>query len=527
MTTREAIRALNQRGYSQRKIARELGIHRKTVGRYLAPAESAESAEPPDGPKCTTLSPGSEARKTGCGQGPKGSKCTTPSPGSEAVEGPGSPAPGTGQRSACEPYREFIEGKLAEGLHGKRIWQDLVDERGYQHGYPSVKRFVRKLKAREPQRVWRLECLPGEEAQIDYGTLWVRVGGKRRKIHVLRVTLSHSRKGYTEAMPRQDTESFVRGIENALRHFGGVPRLLVLDNLKAGVLKPDYYDPELNPKFAAFCEHYEVTALPTRPRTPEHKGKVESNIRYVKESALKGREFDALGALNAHLREWERGVADKRIHGTTRKQVGAHFAEAEKPALKVLPPDLFPSFVEAKRRVHRDSYIEFEKAYYEVPAEYIGRELWVRGDGRMVQIFNLRMEQVAVHVKLEAGQFTKVLGCGGVPASVEQSLRHWRRRAAEVGPDTGLWAKGLVERRGAAAMRVLMGLIHKLLPRHGKERVERACGQARLHGQYRLRELQDWLERPGEQQAFSFLSEHEVIREMDDYGRIVGFEQGN
>jgi transposase InsO family protein len=372
-----------------------------------------------------------------------------------------------------------------------------------------------------------MECEPGEEAQVDYGTVWTRIGGRKRKIHVLRVTLSHSRKGYTEAMPRQDTESFVRGIENALRHFGGVPQLLVLDNLKAGVLKADCYDPQLNPKFESFCRHYGMSALPTRPRTPQHKGKVESNIRYVRESAVRGKEFAALGGLNAHLREWERTVADRRIHGTTRKQVGAHFQEVEKPALLALPPDLFASFVEARRRVHRDSHVEFEKAYYDVPPEYIGRELWVRGDGRLVHLFNLRMEQVAVHAKLEAGCFSKALGCGGAATSVRESLRLWTRRVAEIGPEAGLWAKVLVDRREATALRVLMGLFHQLLPRHGKEALERACAQARQHGQYRLRDLKDWLERPGQQEAFSFLSEHEVIRDLGEYGRIAGFEENN
>ena len=490
MTTREAIRALRKRGYSRRKIARELGVHRNTVGNYL------------------DLEDGGGV-----------SKCTTPSPGSEESGGRA--------RSACEAYREIVEGKLEAGLDGKRIWQDLVDEHGFGHGYQSVKRFVGKLRARAPRRVWRMECEPGEEAQVDYGTLWTRIGGKKRKIHVLRAVLSHSRKGYTEAMPRQDTESFVRGLENALRHFGGAPQLLVLDNLKAGVLKPDIYDAQLNPKFAAFCEHYGVTALPTRPRTPEHKGKVESNIRYVKNSAVKAREFESLAGLNTHLRHWERHIADKRIHGTTRKQVGSHFAEIERAALAPLPPDLFPSFVEARRRVHRDSYVEFERAYYEVPDEYIGRDVWVRCDGRLVHLFNLRMEQIAVHAQLEAGRFTKALGCAGTARNVRQSLGFWSQRAAELGPETGQWAEALVEVRKAAGLRVLMGLIHQLLPRHGKEAIERACAQARLHGQYRLSDLKDWLERPGDQQAFSFLSEHEVIRDLADYGKLAGFENNN
>jgi hypothetical protein len=362
---------------------------------------------------------------------------------------------------------------------------------------------------------------------VDYGTIWLRVGGRKRKVHLLRVVLSHSRKGYTEAMPRQDTESFIRAIENAFRHFGGVPEILVLDNLKAGVLKPDLYDPELNPKFASFCEHYGVSAMPTRPRTPQHKGKIERGVGYVKDSALKGREFGAFAGVNVHLRDWEARVADKRIHGTTRKQVGAHFELNEQGALRPLPDELFPSFVEGARRVHRDSYVAFENAYYEVPEEYIGRQVWVRHDGRMVHIFNRGMEQVAVHAKLEPGQFSRVLGCDGVPGSVRDSLRRWTGRAAEIDPEAGRWAEALVARRGAAGLRVLMGLINQLVPHYENEALGRACAQARLHGQYRLADLRDWLERPAAQQAFSFLSEHEVIRDMADYGHVAGFEQGN
>jgi hypothetical protein len=133
-----------------------------------------------------------------------------------------------------------------------------------------------------------------------------------------------------------------------------------------------------------------------------------------------------------------------------------------------------------------------------------------------------------VHAKLEAGKFSKVLGASGATtAGVAQDLTRWKRRAAEIGPDASLWATGVLDRRGAAGLRVLMGLAQGLVKRHGRDRVERACGQARLHGQYRLRDLRNWLEDPGQQQAFSFLSEHEVIRDLADYGRIAGFEHGN
>jgi len=386
---------------------------------------------------------------------------------------------------------------------------------------------VARLKVKAPERVWRMECEPGEEAQADYGTVWQQVGGKKRKLHVLRMVLSHSRKGYTEAMPRQDTESFIRGLENAFRSFGGVPRMLVIDNLKAGVLRADFFDPDLNPKFAAFCRHYGVTCLPTRPRTPQHKGKVENGVGYVQNSALKGRSFDSHAEANIHLRAWERQVADTRIHGTTRKQVVAHFEAVERQALQALPPDLFASFREEKRTVHRDAHVEFERAYYAVPPEHIGREVWVRCDGHLVQVFNLRMEPLAVHAKLDAGRFSKPLGCGGVPKSVQDSLLYWQGRAAALGPETGLWAKAVVANRKEAALRVLMALVQHVAPRHGRDALERASARARLHGRHRLRDLKLWLEQPDAQQSFGFLGEHELIRDPADYGRLVGFEQGN
>ena len=229
MTTKEAIRALKKRGYSKRKIARELGIHRNTVGKYLKessePSSISEAAEDSDGAsKCTISTTGSEVDL-----GPDesiSSRSQSPQSSREV-----------GRQSYCEPFREIIVAKLEGQLHAARIWQDLVDEHAFEHSYESVKRFVAKLKARDPKRVWRMECEPGEEAQVDYATAWVNLAGKRKKIHLLRVTLSHSRKGYTEAMPRQDTESFIRGIENAFRHLGGVPRMLVLDYVPGNIIE--------------------------------------------------------------------------------------------------------------------------------------------------------------------------------------------------------------------------------------------------------------------------------------------------
>ena len=194
------IYSLHGRGWSRRRIARELGIDRETVGRYLLLAKPAISTTGVEG--------------TG-----------------EAKPAISTAGKGTGRKSQCEPLAEAIMAKVEVGLSAQRIYQDLVEESGFTDSYQSVKRFVRKLRSIQPERVWRLECQPGEELQLDFG-LGAPIDdsqGKTRRSWVLRLVLSYSRKGYSEAVSRQDTETFLRCLENGLRSFGGVPLLLNLD----------------------------------------------------------------------------------------------------------------------------------------------------------------------------------------------------------------------------------------------------------------------------------------------------------
>jgi hypothetical protein len=191
------------------------------------------------------------------------------------------------------------------------------------------------------------------------------------------------------------------GLENAFAHFGGVPRRLVIDNLKAAVARSDWYDPEIHPKLQSFARRYGTAFLPTKPYTPRHKGKVESGVKYVKRNALAGRTFKSLVEQNDFLLDWETRIADTRIHGTTKKQVAKLFEESERGALLPLPVERFPFFHEARRSVYRDGHVEVDKAFCSVPPEFVGRRLWVRWDSRLVRVFNHRWEQVAVHAKAE------------------------------------------------------------------------------------------------------------------------------
>jgi transposase len=415
--------------------------------------------------------------------------------------------------------------KFAQGLSAKRIHQDLIAEKNFTGCYDSVKRFVRRLGITHPLPFRRMECAPGEEAQVDFGTGAPIIGpdGKRRKTYVFRIVLSHSRKGYSEATFRQTTEDFFRALENAFVHFGGVPKTLVIDNLKAAVVHPDWFDPVLTPKVQSFCQHYGTVILPTKPYTPRHKGKIEAGVKYVKNNALKARCFDTLEAQNEFLHDWETRIADTRIHGTTKRHVRTVFDTSERPALLPVPRDRFADFRESRRKVNRDGHVEVARAYYSVPPEYLARELWVRWDTRLVRIFNQRWEQIAVHARHEPGQFSTNLAhlAPEKISGVERGAKYLLDKVGCVGPQTRQWSEAMLQARGIEGTRVLQGLV-ALTRKHAADDLERACATALAHGCFRLRSVRELLKRNvAQQQTFEFLSEHPVIRPLEDYASVV------
>ena len=495
VSLQHSITTLAAHGWSHRRIARELGIHRETVGRHLRLA----------GSKPATVLSGAEPDLA--------AKPAIPLTGCLAA----------GRQSLCVPLQAVIESAVQAGLSAQRIYQDLICDHGFTGGYHSVQRFVRQLLQTQPVPFVRMEVEPGQEAQVDFGQgAWVLVEGKRRRPHLFRIVLSHSRKGYSEVAWRQTTESFIRCLENAFRYFGGVARTLIIDNLRAAVTRADWYDPELNVKVSEFCRHYGTVMLPTRPAMPRHKGKIESGINYGQENALKGRSFESLSAQNLFLSDWEGGVADTRIHGTTRQQVGKVFNEVERSKLLPLPAGLFPVFEEAPRTVHRDGYVELQRAYYSVPPEYVGRQVWVRWESRLVRVFNQRREVVAVHAQAEPGKFTTDPNHLHSPYRrlIQQSLDHLLDRARLIGAHTGSWAEAMVQQRGPIGTRVLHGLL-SLAGKHPAAALERASQKALHHGAWRLRDLRTLLEQAGPTPQLDFLETHPLIRSLDAYQQCV------
>ena len=498
----QAIHSLRATGMSERRIAKTLAISRKAVRRHLRPSGSKDTKAP-------------------IGEAPTGSpdsKDTKAPTGSDQAKGERS-------RSLCGVFEAVILAKLDQGLTAQRIHQDLQDEHGFTGKYSSVRRFVQRLTERSELPFRRIEVDPGHEMQVDYGqgARCKDHEGKYSKTHVFRLVLSYSRKGYSEAVRRLTTESFIRSLENAFWALGGVPKVVVFDNAKSVVTQADWYDPELNPKIVEFCRHYNTTLLPTKPATPRHKGKVERGVDYVQENGLRGRTFDSLHAQNEHLRQWEQNTADTRIHGTTKKHVGQLFQTVERAALGPLPRERFPFYEEGKRRVSRDGHIEVKRSYYSAPPEYLARDVWVRWNDQVVRILNHRFEQIALHCRKEPGQFSTLhehLASEKIN-SVERGAAYLLGKVRFLGPYSLRWAEAALQEHGIRGMRIIQGLL-ALTGKYESAAIETACDTAWRSRAFRYRVVKQLLERRiATQQTMEFIESHPVIRPLSEYGEFL------
>ena len=325
---KSTIITLLKNGISQREVSRKTSIDRKTIRKYgngrgpFSRNGDLDSKSPTEGEVATGLD---------CIT----SQNTPPWPPGNSVFREERRAIPLHARSACEPHREWIEDQVRLGRNAVSIYQDLVERFGFTNKYNSVKRFVRGLKKEDPKQFDRLEFLPGEEAQVDYGTgaKTLHLTGKYRKPRLFVMTLKYSRRSFRKVVWKSSKETWAKLHEEAFRYFGGCTQYVVLDNLKEGVIKPDIYEPELNAVYAAMLDHYGVVADPARVRDPNRKGTVENAIQHTQDTALKGRTFESIERQNEWLMHWEETWAAQRIHGRTKRQVEEMFQE-EKPYLK-------------------------------------------------------------------------------------------------------------------------------------------------------------------------------------------------
>ena len=491
MAERQRIQALLELGWSYRRIQRATGVRRETVSGYDRKRDS----------KPANLSTGSGVL-----------------PGRTANLPPG-------PQSAAEPYREFIEAAVAKGLSAQRIWQDLREDYGYGHAYASVKRYVRRVKRAHPEVADVMEHPPGQEAQVDFfqgpPTLHEE-SGRWRRPWVFRMTLSCSRHSYEVPLWGQDRTSFIRAHEQAFLSFGAVPRVVRHDNLKAAVVRACLYDPDVSELYAAFARHWGFVPLPGRPRHPQEQGIAERSGGYVKDNALKGRRFGSLGELAAFLERWNRTIARLRIHGTTRKQVYAHFLEVDRPALQPLPEQRFSLFEVSTRVVHPDGHVQVGGAFYSVPHHLVGQEVKVHWDSNLVRVYGSG-RCVAVHSRTSAGLFATQgeHRPAHKPARQEAYEATLLAKAAHIGPQALAWAQAAGVERGVRAYRLLQGMV-SLTRSHPKEQVNWACGVALEHGVFRYAVLQRLVSRESSQAPTpQLLQQHPLIRDLNEYTQEV------
>lgn len=423
--------------------------------------------------------------------------------------------------SSCEPYRELIELGWQRGRNAMAIWQDLVTEYGYAHSYQSVRRFVNKLHPNVvPQARAVIITAPGEEAQVDYGTgPWVRdpESGKYRRTRLFVMTLGYSRKCVRLLVFRSSARVWAELHEKAFRRLGGSVRVVVLDNLKEGVLKPDIYDPTLNPLYRDVLAHYGAVALPCRVNDPDRKGKVEAGVGHAKKTPLKGQRFESLAAAQAYLDHWETRWADTRIHGTTKRQVAAMFAE-ERPHLLPLPLEPFRFYEYGQRVVNLDGCVEVAAAYYSAPPGWIGRRVPVQWDGLYVRLLHPQTGQLLrEHLRQKRGwhRIQEEDRSPRTPPSTLQLLT----RASHAGSSIGKLCQAIHQRQGQVGVRRILGVL-ALAKRFGPAVVEEACAAALELGVYEYHFVRRYLERQPSL-PLTLQQVDPLIRELQQYREVI------
>jgi transposase len=454
MDIREILRRL-RKGQSNRAVARALGIDRKTVGRYHQWAAEQQLLQGP-------LPPLSELHQL-----VKETLNTTPPPQNV---------------SSVERYREQVEKLRQAGVEMAAIHERLK-ERGYTGSYSAVYRFVRNLEPFEPDVTVRVETRPGEEAQVDFGFAGWMIDpdtGELRKTWAFVMTLSWSRHQYVEFVFDQKVETWLRCHRNAFAFFGGVPEGVRIDNLKAGIVRACWEEPEAQQGYRECAEHYDFLITPCYPRKPEHKGKVEQGgVHYVKRNFLGGRKPTTITQANRDVRRWVETTAGLRIHGTTKEKPLERF-EAERTVLKPLPGVPYDLAIWKQVKLHRDCYVVFEQAYYSAPFRLVGQLLWVRGGTQSVQIYTGDYQLVATHTRaLKPGQ--RLTNLDHLPThkmpGVTLTREGCRLRAQEIGPATHEVVESMLTHRPEDRLR-MAGRLLRLGERFGTKRLEAACARA-------------------------------------------------
>lgn len=458
-------------GQSERAVARDLAISRPTVHKYKVLAKKEgfldKEHELPDVGRLV------------------------------AVLGPAPQPPKT--PSTLEAYGGVIERMLDQGIEMVAMWQRLREDYGYPGSYSSVRRFVHRLRPVDvsQEAVIRVHTEPGEEMQVDFGSvgkLWDPLTGCLRMAYAFVATLCYSRHQYAELVFDQKVTTWIRLHRHALEHFGGIPRRVKPDNLKAAVIQAFVYDPVVGEAYRRMALHYGFLISPATPGEPQQKGKVENGIHYVERNFMAGQQFADIQCANQRLHQWVMQVAGLREHGTTHKAPLYLFEEYERPALQALPETPFVLLEIRPVKVHQDCHVTIDGSYYSVPYIWVGKSLEAYIHESMVEIY-AGQELVSSHVKLhQKGQWsTRLDDYPPFKAAYLIQTPHYCRQAAQrLGPATLQVVEHLLADRPLDRLRSVQAIL-RLENSVGGKRLEAACARAVYFGDLRYRRIKDIL----------------------------------
>ncbi|GAA1238038.1 IS21 family transposase [Streptomyces rhizosphaericus] len=449
-------------GRSKSQVSASLGVDRKTIRKYLAPAEKAGIT--PGGP------PMSEADWA------KLLKSWFPELTSRKLN--------QVRWGEIEPHRDYVK-ELLKTTTVTTIHQRLRDEGKLTVSLTTFRRWVHENlpdeAARSKVTVLRDDIEPGSEAQIDYGFLgqWINpTSGKRHRIWAFVMVLPASRHMFVRPVTHMDQHAWTLAHAEAFRFFGGVPRRLVPDNLKTGVDKPDLYDPKINRSYAELASHYGTLVDPARASKPKDKPRVERPMPYVRDSFWSGRTFTSLEHMQAEALLWATNVAGQRqcrpLDGAKPLSV---FEAVEAPAMLPLPEEPFVLARWSQATVGPDIHIKVGRTLYSVPWKLIGRRVDVRSTATMVQVFH-DGELVKTHAALEQGKRTDKNDYPPEKIAFQMRTPIWcRGQASQVGDACREVIDQLLEVNALYRLRAAQGVLG-LRKKYGDARLEAACTKA-------------------------------------------------
>jgi transposase len=450
-------------GRSKAAVADSLGVDRKTVRKYVAPAEAAGMT--PGGPPVPAEVWAARVREW--------------FPELVAPE----------LRSATFAELARFHEQIKRGLKtntASTVWRRLRDEHGVAASLASFRRYIHVALPEEAARaavtVRKDDPPAGDEAQIDYGYLgaWTDpTSGRGRRVWAFVMVLAASRHMFVRPLVAATLAAWIDAHVAAFAFFGGVPARLVCDNLKAGVVKPDLYDPKLNRTYAELAAHYGTLIDPARSRKPKDKPRVERPMSYIRDSFFVGRDFASLPAMQDAAVVWCRGVAGRRSHrGLGGAAPLAIFDAVEADALGPLPARAFQMATWSTPKVAADSHITVAGALYSVPWRLIGRRVDVRATDRLVECF-VAGELVKTHTRVGKGR--RSTDWGDYPpekvAFLQRTPAWCRHRGAQIGAATSELVNGLLAGQALHHLRAAQGVLG-LVDRYGPERLEAACRRA-------------------------------------------------